>query len=175
MTSFSISTIRTSEYVSRMAAERAYSQGVNTTNALVVPNSGGPICFVHRLTKAPLTDLTSLAAPPAVLVLKYRADHGPRPILLNRHMEFLVVQRRFNIRRYRVNGLCVSGAAAVNSCNSCLCKLSSLYNDREAKERSNVGVQRRRIIVSSTGRCGRYKTSTHFQRLSPRGRLDPTK
>lgn len=30
-----------------------------------------------------------LAADPAVVVLQYRADHGPRPIPLSRHMELL--------------------------------------------------------------------------------------
>jgi hypothetical protein len=31
------------------------------------------------------------------VVLQYRADHGPRPILLSRHMELLDARRRFNM------------------------------------------------------------------------------
>jgi hypothetical protein len=41
--------------------------------------------------------LRCLAAPPALVVLQYRADHGPRPILFSRHMELLAARRRFNM------------------------------------------------------------------------------
>ena len=47
--------------------------------------------------KGHLQMFKSLPAPPAVVVLQYRADHSPRPILLNRHMEVLAAERRFDI------------------------------------------------------------------------------
>jgi hypothetical protein len=39
--------------------------------------------------REPLTKSTFITALPAFVVLRYRADHNPRPALLDRHMEVL--------------------------------------------------------------------------------------
>jgi hypothetical protein len=110
-----------------------------------------------------------LPAPPAVVVLQYRADHDPRPVLLKRHMEVLPAQLRFNMWRYRVNGLCVC-CVALNSCIGCVCKCSIPVQCSRSRKRRNNGVQQRRIVVGSTGPRGKLqvnRTAIASWRLGP--------
>ena len=87
------------------------------------------------------------------MVLQYRADHGPRPILLSRYMELLGARRRYNMSVNRLNGLC-GCCNADDSRNACLCL--SLYacvmvEKQEEKKRWSTAEEN---SVRSTGPCG---------------------
>jgi hypothetical protein len=90
--------------------------------------------------------LLSLAAQPAVAVLQYRADHGPRPVLFSRHMELLdahvgVIYESTEWMAYAPAGLC--GTAI-----TCPCVLFVvLYNDREAMRGESLGYNRREELL----------------------------
>jgi hypothetical protein len=85
------------------------------------------VFYVGQL-ESHLQILLSLAAQPAVAVLQYRADHGPRPVLFSRHMELLdahvgVIYGSTEWMAYAPAGLC--GTAII-----CPCVLFVvLYND----------------------------------------------
>jgi hypothetical protein len=117
--------------------------------------------------------LKSPTAPRTLVVLQYRADHGPRPILFSRHMEFPDPQCRFYIWEYR-RWRTYACRATSNGCNPCLFPPFSIsVQCSRSRKKRNVGVQQRRIIALARDLV-EVTDMDQVERLSPRGRLDPT-